>query len=141
MHKNGPIIIVDDDEDDRQLTLTALKQLKVKNKCITFTDGHEALEYLKTVRDNPFLIICDLKMHRMDGLMLLKEINKDKQLKERSIPFVIFSGSAEPGDVTEAYKEAVQGFFVKPATIDELVQQVDLVVSYWQRSKEPSTTI
>ncbi len=136
--KQGPIIVIDDDPEDQQLLANAIASFGKKNQIMTFRDGAEALEFLQQTRENPFLIFCDVKMPRMSGLELREKIGNNETLRRKSIPFVFVTGSSDSEDVIEAYKMAVQGFFVKPNTISEWEARVKGIINYWEDCIHPN---
>ncbi|MGZ3899992.1 MAG: response regulator, partial [Bacteroidia bacterium] len=109
MSLNGPIIIVDDDEDEITLVKSAFKSLQVPNVIISFKNGKETLEYLEKTKDNPFIILSDLIMPVMDGMELCTRINNNPFLKRKSTPFVFRSGSVTYELIQETYQLSVQG--------------------------------
>ncbi|WP_121357704.1 response regulator [Flavisolibacter nicotianae] len=140
--KNGPILIIDDDEDDRELISEILESISVPNKLLTFSNGKEALTYLKELEGGnetqPFLILCDINMPVMNGLELRRQINESKELIERSIPFVYLTTTATKANLAEAYEMSVQGFFEKDYRVQNLTQTLQRVYDYWQHCKHPN---
>lgn len=139
MAKFDPIVIVDDDPDDRFLINEILHKIEVKNPLIFFSDGAEALGYLTQANVRTFLILCDVNMPVMDGLQLQKAIDEDPGLKKKSIPFIFLSTTATPVEVNEAYGNAVQGFFEKGKNLEELEGRLRLIIEYWRECKHPSS--
>src|SRR3954470_18208468 len=117
MPKKGPIILIEDDVDDQELISEAIRSLAYQNEIKSFDNGQEALEYLATTSDKPFLIFCDVNMPVMNGLELRKHINDDEYLRNKSIPFVFLSTSDDKDPVRKAYALASQGFFKKPNSL------------------------
>lgn len=138
MSKKGPIIIIDKDQDDQELMRLALQNLNVRNKILVFEDGHTALTFLKSSSDTPFLIISNIRVPKMDGLQLKAEINENETLKKKSIPFILLSETAERQEVDRAYELHVQGFFIKPNSIESLQEKLELILGYWDLSVEPN---
>src|SRR4051812_29742496 len=134
----GPIIFVEDDIDDQELFTEALRELKIRNACKFFSDGREALEYLKETADQPFVIFCDVNMPRLNGIELRNEINNNEALKRKSIPFVFFTTALNRKLVDEAFSLSVQGFFKKPEDFAEIKLIIKKVLDYWHASKHPS---
>lgn len=132
MSKSGPIIIVEDDQDDQEMIKRILSGMNVENEIKTYFDGEDALQYLKTTSEDPFIIICDINMPIVNGLRLKEEIEKDPLLKEKSIPFVYLSTSANPQQVKKAYALSTQGFFLKGQSYDALKTSVKQIIEYWK---------
>ena len=125
----GRILIVEDDPNDVELTLTALDEYKLANEVVVTRDGEEALDYLycrgtfKTrSNDNPAVMLLDLKLPKLDGLEVLKQIKSDEKLK--IIPVVVLTSSHEEKDVVASYKLGVNAYVVKPVDFHEFVNAV-----------------
>ncbi|MBO0931398.1 response regulator [Fibrella aquatilis] len=138
MALKGPIILVDDDEDDQYLIGLALKSCQLPNKLVFFGNGQDALHYLQKEDEQPFIIICDINMPVMNGLEFRKQINTDKRLREKSIPFVYLTTAANAQQVQEAYDYTVQGFFKKVSDYEGLEKQLKCIIDYWQTCLHPN---
>lgn len=136
--KNEPIILVEDDMDDQEFIIDALKLLEVPNEVRTFDNGQKALDFLKITDKQPFLIISDVNLPVMNGLQLKHEIQKNEYLRSKSIPFIFLSTSAESKAVKEAYDLNVQGFFVKEITYEGIHQQLKGIIQYWKSCRHPN---
>lgn len=137
--KNGPVIVVEDDQDDQEILREVFDLLEVSNTILFFSDGVEAIHYLNTTTDQPFLILCDINLPKMNGLELRGQINLDERLRKKSIPFIFFSTNASPDAVAKAYDLTVQGFFVKSHTLQELQDTMRLIISYWTFCRHPNS--
>lgn len=137
--KNGPIILVEDDPDDQEFITDALATLGVKNEIIIFENGQKAYAYLKSTEDQPFLILSDLNLPVMNGLQLKAEIHTNDYLRNKSIPFIFLSTSADKRAVTEAFELCVQGFFVKENTYEGIQQQLKQIIDYWKNCRHPNS--
>jgi CheY-like chemotaxis protein len=137
MSKNGPIIIVDDDPDDQHFLLEVGKRLNVRNKFKVFLNNSDVLSYLRTTKDHPFVIFSDVNMPQQGGFALRQEILADKRLREKSIPFIFFSTSSRDKDVERAYQLTVQGYFVKPYSLEEVEKIMKTILDYWTLCKHP----
>ena len=135
MSVKNPIIIVDDDQDDQFLMKKVCEKLGVANDVLFFDDGRDALEYLHTTHDKPFIIISDINMPAINGFELRREIIKDTTLREKSIPFIFFSTAASPSQIREAYQLTVQGFFVKETSMSQIEETLRMVFDYWTKCK------
>jgi CheY-like chemotaxis protein len=131
MPKSGPIIIVEDDPDDQDLLKEVFNELKIVNRLCFFSNAREALDYLLTTSEKPFLIISDINMPAMSGLDFLKFINEHDQLKGKGIPFIFLTTSNDQLLMKEAYDTSAQGYFVKPISIGTYGQLIKTIVDYW----------
>lgn len=136
--KPGPLIIIEDDLDDQEFITEILHSLGVTNTLLLFSDGTEALTYLQTTTDQPFLILCDVNLPKMNGIELRTEICNDDRLRKKSIPFVFFSTYAGRDTVAKAYELTVQGFFIKSASLQELQDTLSMIITYWSICKHPN---
>jgi CheY-like chemotaxis protein len=132
----GRILIVEDDPNDVELTLTALEEYNLANEVIVTRDGEEALDYLycrgsfKTrSNDNPAVLLLDLKLPKRDGLEVLRQIKSDEKLK--LIPVVVLTSSHEERDVVASYKLGVNAYVVKPVDFHEFVNAVKELGIFW----------
>lgn len=140
MAKRGPIIVIEDDPDDKHILEDILKELDIPNKLIWFTNGPDAFHYLKTTEEQPFVILSDVNLPGQNGIEFKKQVDNDKELRQKSIPFVFFSTSASKNTVTEAYtKMTVQGFFQKNSKYEEIKGTIKLIMDYWYLCKHPNT--
>jgi CheY-like chemotaxis protein len=138
MSKIGPIIVVDDDEDDQLILREVFDGLKVPNPLRFYKDGNVALEYLRTTKEQPFIIICDVNMPIMSGLELRTLIDADDFLRRKSIPFVFLSTAVSIADLAKAYELNVQGFFIKGSSIKTLEKIMKTLFDYWQMCRHPN---
>jgi CheY-like chemotaxis protein len=137
INKPLPILIADDDEDDRLMTKEALKEARLANDLYFVEDGEELMDYLhnrgqykdKKEAPCPGLILLDLNMPRKDGRQALKEIKADPKLKQ--IPIVVLTSSKEDGDITSTYDLGVSSYITKPVTFAALVEVMISLKSYW----------
>lgn len=141
MSLQGPIILIEDDEDDQFMITKALHELKLSNPLKYFGNGEEALVYLEMTPEKPFLILCDINMPLMNGLELRQRVHQNEYLRQKSIPFVFLTTATNESYIELAYKESVQGFYKKAATYQGLLQQLRTIVDYWQSCLHPSSRI
>ncbi|RRB18384.1 response regulator [Larkinella knui] len=139
MSLKGPIISIEDDEDDQFLLAQVIKQLGVTNEIRFFSNGQLALHYLEDTKEQPFLILCDINMPIMNGLELRRRINRSEYLRQKSIPFVHLTTAASPEIIREAYEESVQGFFQKASDYAGFQQQIKHLIEYWQNCLHPNS--
>jgi CheY-like chemotaxis protein len=137
--KSGPIIIVEDDIDDQEFITDALHLMGVENELILFDNGQKALDYLLCSDQQPFLILSDVNLPIMNGLQLKAEIQANAFLKDKAIPFMFLSTSADAKAVYEAFHLNVQGFFVKENTYDGIQRQLKQIIEYWKNSRHPNS--
>jgi CheY-like chemotaxis protein len=136
---SGPIINIDDDEDDHEIINAVCKNLGVQKHLKSFRDGSEALDYLKTTHDYPSIVLCDINMPVITGFELRRTINANNVLRERSVPFIFYSTAAEASQVREAYDMTVQGFFLKGSSFQEAQQTLKIILEYWCLCKHPNS--
>src|SRR4051794_14675565 len=107
-----PIIIVDDDPDDREFILDAWKELNYPNRLIFFKSGEDLLKFLKTEKIVPFLILSDVNLPKMNGFELKEKLLKESSTRYSSIPFVFWSSAISNEQVQKAYDLGVNGIFI-----------------------------
>jgi len=142
MEKLGRILIVEDDPNDVELTLTALEDYNLVNDVVVTRDGQEALDYLycrgqfsSRPNENPAVLLLDLKLPKVDGLEVLKQIKSDERLK--MIPVVVLTSSHEEKDMMRSYKLGVNAYVVKPVDFHEFVNAVKELGAFWAVVNEP----
>ncbi|MGY8915562.1 MAG: response regulator [Flavobacteriales bacterium] len=138
MNKNGAIIIVEDDADDQELFSEVFKELNYKNEIIFFNDGQEALSYLTGETIEPFIVISDINMPKLNGLELRKQIHENENLRLKTIPYLFFTTSAAQEAVIDAYSKSIQGFFVKPYSFEGVKNTMKIIIEYWQMCETPN---
>lgn len=138
MNKRGPIVIIEDDKDDQYILAKVLKELKYENKVIFFEDSIQALQYLTDSDIEPFLVLSDINMPKLNGLELREKIVNNEDLRLKSIPYLFFSTSAEQQDVINAYSRSIQGFFIKANNYGKLKSTIEKIVAYWQECESPN---
>ncbi len=139
MFTKGPILSIEDDEDDRFLIQAIFEELGIKNELIFFGNGKQALDYLLVTPVQPFLILCDVNMPVMNGLELHQFIAENEFLRKKAIPFVFFTTAANASLVNRAYFQSVQGFYQKASTFTEQLQQMKAIIDYWQGCLHPNS--
>jgi DNA-binding NtrC family response regulator len=138
MNKRGPVIIIEDDMDDQDILAEIFKELNYANKLIFFGDSEQALEYLTKTDVEPFLVLSDINMPKLNGMELREKIHNNEDLRMKSIPYLFFSTGAEQKHVVDAYSRSIQGFFVKPSNYDKLKSTIIKIVEYWQECVSPN---
>jgi len=140
MAKNGPVLILEDDDDDRDIYMKVIESLGMLNKVLYFEAGDTLLEFLRTTKEQPFIILADINLPRMNGIELWKEINADDYLRQKSIPFVFLTTIESREIVQEVYQVPVQGYFVKMPFFDDVRRQMQLIFDYWVFCRHPNDT-
>ncbi|MEX5747206.1 response regulator [Massilia sp. X63] len=137
-----PILLVEDNPNDLELTLIALAKSQLANEVVVVRDGAEALDYLhrrgefrERILGNPAVILLDLKLPKVDGLEVLKEIRETDALK--SIPVVMLTSSKEEQDVIRSYELGVNAYVVKPVDFTEFVRAIADLGIFWAVLNEP----
>ncbi|MBV9961584.1 MAG: response regulator [Parafilimonas sp.] len=138
MNKDGPVLIIEDDLDDQFLLEEIFKELKYSNKIIFFADGEAALEFLIHGDQNPFLILSDINLPKLNGIQLRQKLKTDANLHLKCIPYLFFTTIGNHRAVIEAYSTSVQGFFTKPNSYNELREQIQIIMDYWKHCSAPN---
>lgn len=130
------ILLAEDNQNDVDLTLLALAEYNLANNIEVVNDGVEVMEYLRSKGrfkgrkpGNPVVILLDLKMPRMDGLEVLKEIKNDPLLK--LIPVVMVTSSKEEKDLMQSYTLGVNGYVVKPVDFNQFIEAIKQLGAFW----------
>ncbi len=126
------------EEGDQVILGEIFKDLNYENELIFFGDSVMALEYLTDTDIEPFLVLSDINMPKLNGLELREKIHNNEDLRLKSIPYLFFSTSAEQKHVIDAYSRSIQGFFVKPNNYDKLKAMLVKIVEYWQECESPN---
>ena len=136
------VLLVEDNPNDVELTLAALAEHHLANEVVVLRDGAEALDYLygrgayaSRPPENPALVLLDLKMPKVDGLEVLRQMKGDEQLK--TIPVVMLTSSREEKDLIESYQLGVNAYVVKPVDFPEFVEAVKQLGAFWAVVNEP----
>lgn len=138
MDKTGPIIVIEDDLDDQEILNEIFGKLGYVNKVIYYKDGNEALDFLNKSDTQPFLILSDINMPTINGFELRNKIFTNEQLQLKCIPYLFFTTGANRKAVIDAYSLSVQGFFLKPNSMQALENTIKKIVEYWQECIAPS---
>jgi two-component system response regulator len=136
------ILLVDDSPRDTELALMALQTHNIANEVIALRDGAEALDYLyrrgefvDRPHGDPALILLDLKMPKVDGIEVLRQMKSDPAL--RMIPVVIMTSSREEQDLLNSYQLGVNAYVVKPVKFQSFIEAVEQVGAFWAVINEP----
>ena len=135
-YQNVEVLLVEDSDADAEMTLRTLRRRGIANRIERVHDGVDALDYLRLQGSHaartsglPRLVLLDLKMPRMDGLQVLREMKSDARL--RKIPVVMMTSSREEGDLRESYELGVNSYVVKPVDFGAFAETIAQVGMYW----------
>ena len=135
--EDAEILLVEDNPNDVELTLRALRKQNLDNKVFVVRDGAEALEFLfasgtysaRKIDFKPKVVLLDLKLPKVDGIEVLRRVKADE--RTRSIPIVMLTSSQEERDVLETYRLGVNSYIVKPVDFSNFVHAVGELGIYW----------
>lgn len=137
-----PILLVEDNPHDLELTLIALSKSQLANEVVIARDGAEALDYLhrrgehkERALGNPAVVLLDLKLPKVDGLEVLREIRNTESLK--SMPVCMLTSSKEEQDVVRSYELGVNAYVVKPVDFTEFLRAISDLGVFWAVLNEP----
>jgi CheY-like chemotaxis protein len=142
MERIKKILLVEDNENDVELTLNALQECRLSNEVLAVRDGAEALDYIYH-RNNyadrpeglPCVILLDLKMPKVDGLEVLRTLKGDASV--RHVPVVMLTSSREEKDLILSYDLGVNAFVVKPVDFNQFLQAIRNLGMFWAIINEP----
>ena len=142
MDNLGKILLVEDDPNDVELTVMALTENHLANEIVITRDGEEALDFLyrrgaheSREAANPIVVLLDLKLPKVDGLEVLKQVKSDPDL--RAIPVVMLTSSREERDLIRSYDLGTNAYVAKPVGFEELVESVKKVGLFWTVVNHP----
>ncbi|WP_116137553.1 response regulator [Trinickia diaoshuihuensis] len=137
-----PILLVEDNPNDIELTMIALERSRIANPVVSVRDGVEALEFLRRegqyatrLNENPAVILLDKKLPKMDGHEVLKAVRLDEKLKR--IPVVMLTSSREEKDLLRSYDLGVNAYVVKPVEFDDFMAAINDLGMFWAVLNEP----
>lgn len=137
-----PILLVEDNPKDLELTLLALEKSKLANDVVTVRDGVEALDYLfrrgayaDRPAGNPAVVLLDLKLPKVDGLQVLEAVKGDDEL--RAVPVVMLTASREERDLVRSYALGVNAYVVKPVAFKDFIEAIQDLGVFWAVLNEP----
>ena len=139
------ILLVEDDPNDVELTLHALKKNNLANRIEVVRDGAEALEFIfctgryahRSIENSPKVVLLDLKLPKVDGLEVLRRVKSDPRTK--TTPVVVLTSSREERDIVESYKLGVNSYITKPVVFEQFTEAVRQLGLYWLLLNEPPT--
>jgi two-component system, response regulator len=141
--EHAPILLVEDNSDDEELTLRALQKNHIRNEVVVARDGVEALDYLfgngthrgRDVTRMPQVVLLDLKLPKIDGLEVLRQLRSDP--RTRLLPVVILTSSNEQRDKIAAYGSGANSYIRKPVDFAQFIEAVRQLGLYWLILNEP----
>jgi CheY-like chemotaxis protein len=147
MNARVDILLVEDNPNDLELAIRALKRANVTERLQIARDGEEAVDFIfgsgpfagRKISDGPKLILLDLKLPKIDGFEVLRRIKGDQ--RTRMIPVVVLTTSKEQQDVVEGYKCGVNSYIVKPVNFDQFAAAVRELGFYWLQLNQPPQTV
>lgn len=142
MHKPNRILLAEDDPRDVKLTLKALGEQDLEIDVVVVSDGEAVLDYLyrrgrfeQRSPGNPVVVLLDLKMPKIDGLEVLRQLKGDPELK--LVPIVMLTSSREQRDLEASYRQGANAFVVKPVDFREFMDVVKQLGKFWAVTNEP----
>jgi two-component system, response regulator len=137
MTRKNIILLVEDNEDDIELTLRAFRKSKIMNELVVAHDGVEALDYLlatgphagRDSKSNPVVVLLDLKLPKIGGLEVLKRMRAEE--RTRRTPVVVLTSSAEEKDILSSYDLGANSFVRKPVDFSQFVEAAQQLGLYW----------
>lgn len=138
MDNQVEILLIEDNPDDAELTIRALKKRNLANRLLHIGDSEEAVNYLfeQSPANYPKLILLDLKMPKIDGIQILKKLKSDPA--RRIIPVVMLTSSKEERDIVESYNLGVNAYIVKPVQFDKFMDAVGDLGFFWLLLNQPA---
>ncbi len=137
-----PILLVEDNPKDLELSLIALERSNLANEVVTVRDGKEALDYLfrrgayaERQPGNPAVVLLDLKLPKVDGIQVLEKVKAEPSLQ--SIPVVMLTTSREEKDLVKSYQLGVNAYVVKPVAFKEFIEAIQELGIFWAVVNEP----
>jgi two-component system, response regulator len=140
---HADLLLVEDNPEDLELALRALRKANLAGRVSVARDGAEALDYIfcegahtvRKITDGPKVILLDLKLPKVDGLEILKRLKGDQRTK--SIPVVVLTSSKEQSDIVESYHLGVNSYIVKPVDFERFTEAVSTLGLYWLLLNQP----
>jgi len=137
------ILLVEDNPQDAELTVRALKKKNLANRLVVVEDGAEALDFIfcrgkfasRAPGNSPQVVLLDLKLPKVSGLEVLKTLKQDE--RTRSLPVVVVTSSREDPDIKEAYALGANSYVVKPVDFDAFAEAVSSLGLYWLMVNQP----
>jgi DNA-binding NtrC family response regulator len=132
MNRNGEIIIIEDNEEDRNVLEYVFEKLSYPNRRAYFKDGASVSAYLKAPYDKPFLILSDINLPYLDGVDLNTQLSTDIEIRRTGIPYLYLTKESTHGLIIDVYSKLAQGFFIKPSSPKDLISTLKTIIDYWR---------
>lgn len=132
MHRD--ILVIEDDEDDREILKEIFRELGYKNRIVFFTDSTEALDYIRKPEVNPFVIISDINMPKLGGFELRNIILEEELLSDKDIPYIFISNAQDETSIRDANKLSIQGYIHKSADYNSYREKIRNLIEYWREN-------
>ncbi|OYQ33165.1 response regulator [Flavobacterium cyanobacteriorum] len=132
MHRD--ILIIEDDEDDREILKEIFRDLGYKNNLVFFSDSTQVVEYLRRPDIHPFIIISDINMPKLGGFELRDTILNEEILMDKDIPYIFISNAQDEKSIKEANKLHIQGFIQKGDDYARYKEKIKNLVDYWREN-------
>ena len=132
MHRD--ILVIEDDEDDRDILKEIFRDLGYKNNIIFFSDSTEALDYIRKPEIEPFIIISDINMPKLGGFELRNIIIEQEVLGDKDIPYIFISNAQDEYSIKQANKLAIQGYIHKGNDYNKYKEKIKNLVDYWKEN-------
>lgn len=137
MKRTGEIIVIEDDEDDRSFLKDIFESLDYPNKVVFFEDPTHVISYLSNPSVNPFIVISDINMPKIDGYELRDQILAIEKISQKCVPYIFLSTSKSPENVAKAFKLSVHGYFKKESDFNQYKIMIKNIIEYWLTSQIP----
>lgn len=126
------ILVIEDDEDDRDILREIFRDLGYKNKIVFFSDSTEALNYIRRPEIEPFIIISDINMPKLGGFELRNIILNEEIILDKDIPYIFISNAQDEQSLKEANKLSIQGYIHKGNDYNKYKEKIKNLIDYWK---------
>jgi CheY-like chemotaxis protein len=134
MKAHRDILVIEDDEDDREILQEIFRELGYKNRIMFFSDSTEALDYIRRPEIDPFIIISDINMPKLGGFELRNIILQEELLSDKDIPYIFISNAQDETSIRDANKLSIQGYIHKSADYSSYREKIKNLVEYWKEN-------
>ncbi|QEE50178.1 response regulator [Flavobacterium alkalisoli] len=139
MNTHGDIIIIEDDADDRDILISIFEELgkehNYENRLVIIEEAADLIDFLKSDDCDPFIIISDINMPKINGFDLRNLIFNDAEIRERAIPFIFLTTSDNSEEnMRKAFQLSIQGYFRKPVSYTKFKKVINDIITYWKNA-------